>query len=563
MPSLTRALAGLTAVLATVTLGSAAARVQTRGDLLMLTVGDTTGLNALRETDALVETLRRAGDLATTVRNVDPLLADRVHERLQQVHAGVPVFGGELTRQTERGVPVSIFGRLYGDIDLETDPALSPGAAATAIARLAGLRPDQIGSPTLQVLPDPDERGRYHLVYQARAFTGGALMVYFVDASTGAPVWAYDDLKRQRPELPCEQCVVGDGLGVKSDIKKISVTTVGGAFLAHDRLRPADIFTFDMRGDWRRTLGVLGGNEQLFDADLAADTDNRWLDGPSVDAHVGMGWTYDYLFHRFGRQGLNAQNVRMISLVHPIDRDDLFTVSPDLIGLFHLNAFYCGLCGPDGVGLAVFGEGLPPNVLIEGRRFGYFSGALDVVAHELAHGLTDFTSALVPLDEPGALNEAFSDIIAVGVEYYAEPFFRDGAGVADYLIGEDAITPGGLRSLADPQRFGDPDHYSLRFVGIEDSGGIHTNSLIATHAYYLAIEGGANRVSGLTVTGVGAENREQMEQIFYRAFTQLLTRLSGFSEARAATIQAARDLYGAGSLPETAVIQAWTAVGVE
>ncbi len=524
-------------------------------------VGSQDELSLLREADATVEALRREGSLLVRKRSIDPQLADRTHERLVQVHRGVPVFGAELTRQADQGATVSIFGTLYDGLTLDTTPALSPTEAAAVFDDLAqsGRR---MTEPRLLVLPAREGVDTDRLVYEARVFTGARLMAYFIDATSGEVVWSYDDLKTQQPRLPCQQCTVGDGLGVKSDRKKLSVTTVGGAFLAHDRLRPADVFTFDLRGDWVRTLAVLDGGAQLFDADLAADADNDWLDGASVDAHVGMGWTYDYLFDRFGRQGLNAENVRMISLVHPIDRSDVFTAPPELVGIFHLNAFYCGVCGPDGVGLAVFGEGLPPNVLLGGRRVGYFSGALDVVAHELAHAVTDFTSALIPLDESGALNEAFSDIIGVEVEHYAEPFFRDGAGVADYLLGEDVIEPGGIRSLPNPQQFGDPDHYSLRFLGLNDNGGIHTNSLIATHAYYLAIEGGTNRVSGLSVTGVGATNREQMEQVFFRAFTNFLTPLSTFSDARAATIQAARDLYGVGSTPEAVVIQAWNAVGV-
>ena len=311
-----------------------------------------------------------------------------------------------------------------------------------------------------------------------------------------------------------------------------------------------------------RTLDVLDGTAPLFDADLANNADNLWLDGAIVDAHVGMGWTYDYFYHRFGRQGLNDKNVRMISLVHPVDRADVVTAPTEILDLFYLNAFYCGLCGPDGVGVVVFGEGLPPNVTVGGQRWNFLSGALDIVAHELAHAVTDFTSALLYMDESGALNESFSDIVGVGTEYYAEAYYRDGAGVPDYLLGEDVIEPGGIRSLADPQRFGDPDHYSLRFLGIEDNGGVHTNALIPGHAYYLAIEGGTNRVSGLTVSGVGAANREQMEQVFYRAFTVLMTRDADFAAARAATIQSARDLYGAGSAAEQAVTQAWTAVGV-
>ena len=85
---------------------------------------------------------------------------------------------------------------------------------------------------------------------------------------------------------------------------------------------------------------------------------------------------------------------------------------------------------------------------------------------------------------------------------------------------------------------------------------------IATHAFYLAIEGGTNRTSGLNVAGVGAANRDQMEKVFYRGFTQLMPSNGTFEVARTVTIQAARDLYGVGSAAERAVTQAWTAVGV-
>ena len=161
------------------------------------------------------------------------------------------------------------------------------------------------------------------------------------------------------------------------------------------------------------------------------------------------------------------------------------------------------------------------------------------------------------------LNEAFSDMIATGVEFF---FQASGSGLrkADYLIAEDVITPGGIRSMVNPGLFGDPDHYSNRFTGPEDNGGVHTNALIAlvTHAFYLAIEGGTNGTSGLGVAGVGAANRDQIEDIFYRAFVSLLPSNATFSIARAVTIQAAQDLYNAGSAAEQAVIEAWTAVGV-
>ena len=562
MRPFTRRLAGAAVVGMLAGLPAVPVHAQARGDILTLTAGGVSTVSELRAADAIVDRLRRDRSLRLAASADDPLVPGRTHERLRQYHDGIPIFGAEVTRQAARGVTVSVFGTLHLGVEVETTPALSAADAAGIIERLGDLQPGGSTPPRLLVLPDRERQGIYRLVYEARAFTGTRLMAYYIDAATGDLVWAYNDLKTQRPTLPCDQCAVGEGLGVKSDVKKISVTAVGGTFLAHDRLRPADVFTFDMAGDPLRTQAVLDGTGPLFDADLASDTDNRWTDGASVDAHVGAGWTFDYLYHRFGRRSLNNENVRILSLVHPIRRADFFTAPPEIVALFHLNAFYCSLCGPDRAGLVLFGEGLPPNVLAGGRRVGYFSGALDVVAHELAHGVTDFSSALLYLGESGALNEAFSDIIGTGVEHYAESFYQNGAGRADYQLGEDVVEPGGIRSLSNPQQFGDPDHYSLRFMGTADNGGVHTNSLIPGHAFYLAIEGGTNRVSQLNVTGVGAANWTQIEQVFYRAFTVLLTPQADFAAARAATIQSARDLYGAGSAAEQAVTQAWTAVGV-
>jgi thermolysin len=209
----------------------------------------------------------------------------------------------------------------------------------------------------------------------------------------------------------------------------------------------------------------------------------------------------------------------------------------------------------------VFGEGLPVGRTIGGKAVDYFSGALDIVAHELTHGLLDYSSNLIYRNESGALNESFADLIGTSVEFFYQPP-GSGPRQADYLAGEDVFRPGGIRSLADPGAFGDPDHYSRRYTGSRDGGGVHTNSGIPNHAFYLAIEGGTNRTSGLSVTGVGGANREQIEKAFYRAFVFMLTPNATFSSARTATVQAARELYGANSAAERAITQAWTAVGV-
>ena len=312
-----------------------------------------------------------------------------------------------------------------------------------------------------------------------------------------------------------------------------------------------------MHGNTRRILDVLNGLASFTNADLASSATVEWSDPAAVDAQAHAGYVYDYYFKRFGRRGLDNNNIELLSVIHPVLRDDVLAQSSEIVGLFYLNAFYAGS------GIMVYGEGLPSNIVTAGarQRWDYLAGALDIAAHELTHGVTEFTSNLIYQNESGALNEAFSDVMATAAEFFYQ---TPGSGPlrADYLIGEDVITPGGIRSLSDPGAFSDPDHYSRRFLGEDDNGGVHANMTIATHAYYLSIEGGMNRTSGLNVTGVGQANREQIEKVFYRGFTQMMPSNATFAVARTVTIQAARDLYGAGSAAERAVTEAWTAVGV-
>ena len=242
--------------------------------------------------------------------------------------------------------------------------------------------------------------------------------------------------------------------------------------------------------------------------------------------------------------------------MHLVRRSDIFAAK-DLT--YWSNAFYAG------DGIMVYGEGC--DCTLGGQRVNYLSAGLDVVAHELSHGVTEFTSNLDYVNESGALNEAFSDIMGTSVEFFYQPV-GTGRQKADYLIGEDVFTASaagtidGIRSMANPALFGYPDHYSKRYIGTSDNGGVHINSNIVNHAFYLTIEGGTNRTSGLSVAGVGASNRLQMERVFYRAFAQLMPSNATFATARAVTLQAAQDLYGTTSAAYAAVRDAWTAVGV-
>jgi bacillolysin len=505
-------------------------------------------ITELRAWDQRIDGMLNSGELR--VRNVrdDTLVPGRRHERADQYHRGVRVWGADVSRQLASGQTMSAFGTLYEGIELTISPALTAGDARRIIERVAGKMLGDSRVPELVVLPLGEGGGlRYVLAYTERAFSGADLRRYFIDARSGRVVFELSEMQRQT--------AVGRGHGVLGDEKKISTRPSGGTFQTWDELRPPDILSLDMRGNVFRTIDIING-APVFISDLATDADNDWTDGAIVDAHVYSGWTNDYYFKRHNRSGLDNRNIRIHNLVHPVRRQDIFTQDDDIVGTFYLNAAYFG------DGIMMYGEGLPAGlVLSTGQTVDYFSVALDIVAHELTHGVTDYSSRLIYQNESGALNEAFSDIMAIGVEFF---FQTPGGGLrqADYSIGEDAIRPGGIRSAANPSLFGDLDHYSRRFTGPEDNGGVHTNSGIANHAFYLAIEGGVNRTSGLSVQGVGGPNREQIERVFYRAFTQMLPANATFSTARAATIQAARDLFGAGSAPERAVTQAWTAVGV-
>jgi Zn-dependent metalloprotease len=496
----------------------------------------------VRDWDTQVTRMVRDGQLRSRREEADPLVDGRTHERLDQYHQGVRVFGGEIVRQSDRGQTVSVFGTLYAGIDLDVAPTLSPSDATAIVEEMTGVATGVM--PELVVLPR--DEGGYALTYRVRVLTPSDLTVYFLDAGTGEIALHYSDL----------QTSIGTGAGVQGDTKKISTTFRSGAYLAIDGMRPPAIYTYDLKGNLARALLYLNGMVTLNDTDVAADGDNTWTDAAAVDAHVYAGWTYDYYYKRFSRSGLDNRNLIMTSLVHPVRRDDWASASTSTLNLYYLNAFYAGY------GVMVYGEGLPSGVTVSGVQWGYFAGALDVVAHELTHGVTDYTSGLIYRNESGALNEAFSDIMGTAVEFYYQPA---GTGYlkADYLLGEDLTSPQrGFRSMADPQLFGDPDHYSKRFTGTTDNGGVHINSGIVNHAFYLAVEGGTNRTSGLSVKGVGSANREQIEKVFYRGFTQLLPANATFAMAREATLQAARDLYGSGGAVEAAVSQAWTAVGV-
>ena len=516
-------------------------------------VANVAALTELRGWDQNVTGWWRDAQLERVSVQADPLVPNRIVERFKQRHRGVPVFGGDLVRELNGfGQAEAIFGVFYPDVDVDVTRAM-PADRAADVLTLAGkgvISPSD--PPTLEVLPTA---GGYRLAWTARVFpllSTGVSRV-FVDAESGSVLFSYDDAQTQSPPLP-PGAFVGTGTGVAGDRLKLSVQqTSGENFSAVDLLRPGRNTTFDMKANPTRTNQILSGTVTASTSDAAATTGDEWSDKVVVSTHAYAGFTYDYYFNRFGRNGLNDRNLRFSLLVNPVRPQD-FASQGGQFPLFFNNAAYYG------GGFIAFGAGSFNSAGI--LNFHSFAAAVDIVAHELTHGLTDFTSDLIYMNESGALNEAFSDIVGVSVEFRVQPL-GTGPARADWLQGEDCTRFGtGIRSFSAPNTFGHPDHYSIKNNTTADNGGVHSNSGIINHMFFLAVQGGTNRISGQTVQGVGMANREQIENVIYRAFTQLLPSNSTFSIARAATIQAARDIYGAGSTVEQTIIRAWDAVGV-
>ena len=523
--------------------------------------------STLREWDNIVERGFRAGDLRRYDSQPNLYLPGLQSERFAQYYEGVPVYGADLIRQTDAGVTTAILGTLFTGIDLDTTPGLTLSAARAAFGGMAEPPFGLTGAPSLWVFPLGE--GAYTLAWRG---TLSGFRDIFIDAGTGETLFELSRVRHQ---------TVGLGTGLLRDQRKMATESIGGTFRTRDPLRPAVIQTFDMEYDENRflnTLVALSNGVPPSLLDLAADADNVWEDGAVVDVHPGVGWSYDYLATQLGWAGIDGRNGAISAFVHPVNparvlaaAQPCFENAADpfeecfeyvFLTFFIDNAVYFPpLPGAAGsTGFMVFGEPLD--------FFDRPLTALDIVAHEMAHGVTYFTAGLggtPPPNEPGAIDEAFSDIIGTATEFYVHDA-GSGPLRADYLVGEDSGFP--LRSLRNPQELQNgitgpyPDHYDNLYDGELDNGGVHINATILGHAYFLAVEGGVNRTSGLSVTGVGRGNRLQIERTFFNAWVNLVPSFADHAIVGESLIRSATDLFGSDAAATQAIRDALHAVGI-
>ncbi|MEH7457581.1 M4 family metallopeptidase [Bacillus sp. JJ1127] len=471
-------------------------------------------------------------------------VTDSTVVRMQQVYEGTPVWGStQLAHVSKDGSLKVLSGTVAPDLDkkekLKNKNKIEGKKAIEIAQQDLGFTPKYEVEPTadLYVYQNGEDTTYAYVVKLNFLDPKPGNYYYFIEADSGKVLNKYNTIDHVTGEdkSPIKQDAVrqdakavvkpvtgtnkvGTGTGVLGDAKSINTTLSGSTYYLQDNTRGAQIFTYDAK------------NRSTLPGTLWADTDNIFnakYDAAAVDAHYYAGVTYDYYKNTFNRNSINDAGAPLKSTVH--------------YGSNYNNAFWNG-------SQMVYGDG-------DGVTFTSLSGGVDVIGHELTHAVTENSSNLIYQNESGALNEAVSDIFGTLVEYYDN---RN----PDWEIGEDIYTPGkagdALRSMSDPTKYGDPDHYSKRYTGSSDNGGVHTNSGIINKAAYLLANGGTH--SGVTVNGVG---NDKLGAIYYRANTQYFTQSTTFSQARAGLVQAAADLYGANSAEVTAVKQSYDAVGVK
>ena len=261
-------------------------------------------------------------------------------------------------------------------------------------------------------------------------------------------------------------------------------------------------------------------------------------DAAADEAYDGSGLTYDLYKEQYERNSIDGNGLRLDSTVHYQKGYD--------------NAFWNGK-------QMVYGDG-DEDLPVSERIFNRFTISLDVIAHELTHGVTQYEAGLTYFGQPGALNESFSDVFGSLVKQRS---LNQTASNADWIIGAGLFTPNvngvGIRSMKAPgTAYNDPvlgkdpqpahmnDYQNVDY----DNGGVHINSGIPNHAFYV------------TSIDLGGFAWEKTGQIWYITLRDKLSSGATFQQAAELTYQAAGELYGTGSLEQKAVQKGWAEVGI-
>lgn len=337
----------------------------------------------------------------------------------------------------------------------------------------------------------------------------------YVDAQNGTILLKDAQLKH----------VNGTGASLYSGVVNFEVSTVGAnLFELVDSNR--GVVTYNMNGSTNPGSATeIQSNSTTFSKSVA------------IDAHWGASKVYDYWLNEHGRTSFDNSGAAVVSLIN--------------YGSNYNNAGWTGSYMIYGNGTGMFAGGFEPLV------------AFDVCAHELGHAICQYTANLVYARESGAMNEGFSDIWGAVIEKYAV------TGKDMWTMGEE-LRMGALRSMANPKLFGNPDTRTgtnwTNVIGCSpnsgnDQCGVHNNSGVLNHWFYLLTDGGKGTNdlgNSFEVSGLGVK---KAAQIAY-ATEQMLNSNDDYDICRNVSITIATTQYGACSREVEALTRAWYAVGV-
>ena len=464
------------------------------------------------------------------------------HLRYRQTYRGIPVEGATLLLHERDGMAYLANGALVRRLQADNNAALSPDQALQrALAHVNGQRyawQDAQMESTIKELRKDAQATFYpssELVWVAPLQAGKNAQAYRL--AYKLDIYALQPLKRAYVYIDAQN---GNVIEERQLLHDVDVAATGND--AYSCSNPVNI-TADNTGSFYRLRETQrGGGIHTYTAmnmeDLSlidiTDFDTHFDSDPTaVSAHRCTEATYDYFKNTYNRNSIDGNGYQLNSWVH-------------------YGTNYDG-AGWDG-NFMLYGDG--------GTNFMPLASP-DVVAHEITHGLTQFTANLTYQYESGALNESFSDIFGTVIEFEAN------AACADWIIGGDiTLTANGLRSMSNPNDAAMltrcPDTYGGNFwhTGGDDAGGIHTNSGVQNFWFYLLSNGGTGTNDNGDAYNVGSIGMDKAARIAYRNLSTYLISASQYADARAGSIQAATDLYGAGSNEVAQVIAAWCAVGV-
>jgi bacillolysin len=462
----------------------------------------------LREHRALLRIDDPDLELAVTSRTVDDL--GRTHVRFEQQHEGIPVWPAELIVHLDAAGPVDFVASGHAPTPrrVATKPAIGAEGAITRARSACGGESTSI--PELIVYTREGYRPRlgWKLTVHESLIER---WVVVIDAMNGAVLERFNSVPTGN--------VSGTGRDLRGNTRTLNVWQEGSSFYLLDSSKAmfdptsqapspqrtrGGIFIFDAQNQPATSdPDRLPGNLTV----VSSSNPNSWPVADTVSAAFWLSQTYDYFVERHGRTSIDGNKGSLNAIVR--------------LGQGFANAFWDGEQD-----LMVFGDN------------DTYADSLDVIAHEMAHGVTDHSARLVYKDQSGAINEAMSDVFGEMAE--ARTY-----GSNDWILGTHMNRA--VRSMSNPRQFDDPSKMSEFLVTSSDNGGVHSNSGIVNRAYYLLAQ------------SIGLRDSER---IFYRALTQHLTRDSQFIDLRLAAIASAQELFGAGSAQATKTAEAFDAVEI-